>query len=80
MESKGLQKEAASKYERGEISIDFETLCEIADSLHIHVEQFLYPRRRHNKRSRKRPRLFRGADAVLLEIAGISRRLNMTSL
>lgn len=37
-------KAAVSKYERGEISIDIETLYEIADSLHIHVEQLLYTR------------------------------------
>ena len=37
-------KAAVSKYERGEISIDIETLYEIADALHIHVEQLLYCR------------------------------------
>nr|WP_325201089.1 helix-turn-helix transcriptional regulator [uncultured Oscillibacter sp.] len=37
-------KAAVSKYERGEISIDIETLYEIADALHIHVEQLLCSR------------------------------------
>ncbi|NLY44452.1 MAG: helix-turn-helix transcriptional regulator [Tissierella sp.] len=36
-----------SKYENGEISIDIETLYEIADALHIHVEELLYRRPRN---------------------------------
>lgn len=35
-------KSTISKYERGEISVDIETLYEIADALQIHVEQLLY--------------------------------------
>ena len=34
-------KATISKYEKGEISVDIETLYEIADTLHIHVEQLL---------------------------------------
>jgi len=37
-------KSTISKYEKGEISIDIETLYEIADALEIHVEQLLYLR------------------------------------
>ena len=37
-------KATISKYEKGEISVDIETLYEIADALHIHVEQLLYNR------------------------------------
>ncbi|MDY8094907.1 helix-turn-helix transcriptional regulator [Paenibacillus polymyxa] len=37
-------KSTISKYEKGEIAIDVETLYEIADALHIHVEQLLYTR------------------------------------
>ena len=37
-------KSAISKYEKGEIAIDIETMYEIADALHIHVEQLLYCR------------------------------------
>jgi len=33
-----------SKYEKGEIVIDIETLYAIADALHIHVDQLLYNR------------------------------------
>jgi len=40
-------KSTISKYERGEISVDIETMYEIADALRIHVEQLLYyPRKR----------------------------------
>ena len=35
-------KSTISKYEKGEISIDIETLYNIADALNIHVEQLLY--------------------------------------
>lgn len=31
-----------SKYEKGEIAIDIETLYEIADAIQVHVEQLLY--------------------------------------
>ncbi|WP_312701524.1 helix-turn-helix transcriptional regulator [Sedimentibacter sp.] len=40
-------KSTISKYERGEISVDIQTLYEIADALQIHVEQLLYyPKKR----------------------------------
>lgn len=35
-------KSTISKYEKGEIPIDIETLYEIADALQVHVEQLLY--------------------------------------
>lgn len=35
-------KSTLSKYESGEISVDIETLYEIADTLHVHVEQLIY--------------------------------------
>ncbi|MCD8161085.1 MAG: helix-turn-helix transcriptional regulator [Clostridiales bacterium] len=37
-------KATVSKYEKGEIAVDIETLYEIADALHVHVEQLLYQR------------------------------------
>ncbi|MDO4481149.1 MAG: helix-turn-helix transcriptional regulator [Bacillota bacterium] len=37
-------KSTVSKYEKGEITVDVETLYDIADALHVHVEQFLYCR------------------------------------
>jgi len=37
-------KSTLSKYEKGEISVDVETLYDLADALHIHVEQLLYNR------------------------------------
>ncbi len=37
-------KSTISKYEKGEISVDIETLYEIADALQVHVEQLLYCR------------------------------------
>ncbi|MEA5083630.1 MAG: helix-turn-helix transcriptional regulator [Lachnospiraceae bacterium] len=39
-------KSTISKYEKGEISVDVETLYEIADALHVHVEQLLYCRQK----------------------------------
>lgn len=35
-------KSTISKYENGEISIDIETMYDIANALHIHVGQLLY--------------------------------------
>ena len=35
-------KSTVSKYEKGEISIDIETLYEIVDAINIHIEQLLY--------------------------------------
>lgn len=40
----GKSKSTVSKYEKGEIAVDIETLYELADALHIHVEQLLYCR------------------------------------
>lgn len=37
-------KSTISKYEKGEIAMDVETLYEVADALHIHVEQLFYTR------------------------------------
>ena len=37
-------KSTLSKYEKGEISIDVETLYILADALHVHVEQLLHTR------------------------------------
>mgnify|MGYP001346005309 CR=1 FL=1 len=37
-------KSTISKYEKGEIAVDVETLYEIADALKIHIEQLLYCR------------------------------------
>ena len=34
-------KATVSKYEKGEIAMDVETLYEVADALHVHVEQIL---------------------------------------
>lgn len=35
-------KSTISKYEKGEIALDIETLYEIAKALHIYLEQLLY--------------------------------------
>ena len=37
-------KSTLSKYEKGEIAVDIETLYDLADAFHIHVEQLLYVR------------------------------------
>lgn len=42
-------KSAVSKYEKGEIAIDVETLYEIADALHISAEQLVYTRPEQKK-------------------------------
>lgn len=57
-------KSTISKYESGEISIDIETLYEIADTLHIHVEQLLYrrPERAIMKKRENGPVFFNGAS------------------
>lgn len=39
-------KSTLSKYEKGEISIDIDTMYELADAFHIHVEQLLYMRQK----------------------------------
>lgn len=38
-------KSTISKYEKGEISIDIETLYDIADALSVNIEQLLYYKR-----------------------------------
>ncbi len=42
-------KSTLSKYENGEISVDIETLYELADAFHVHVEQLLYVREGQEK-------------------------------
>ena len=54
-------KSTISKYERGEIAIDIETLYEIAAALDVHVEQLLWcPPRRTDMISSGTPAFFRG--------------------
>ena len=38
-----------SKYEKGEIAVDIETLYDLADALQVHVEQLLYRRPERTK-------------------------------
>lgn len=40
-------KSTISKYEKGEITVDIETLYEIADAVQVHAEQLLYRRPEH---------------------------------
>lgn len=53
-------KSTLSKYEKGEISIDIETLYDLADALQVHVEQLLYCRPTRTKISplENRPAFF----------------------
>ena len=53
-----------SKYEKGEIAIDIETLYEIADAIQVHVEQLLYcpPRRAVISSQNNRPAFFNGVS------------------
>lgn len=55
-------KSTISKYEKGEIAVDIETLYEIADALCIHVEQLLYcrPMRTVFQSPGNRPAFFNG--------------------
>lgn len=55
-------KATVSKYERGEIIIDIVTLYDIADALHVHVEQLLYckPERTKISLKNKNPAFFSG--------------------
>ena len=39
----GKSKSTISKYEKGEIPVDVETLYLIAQALHVHIEYFFYP-------------------------------------
>lgn len=57
-------KSTLSKYEKGEISVDIETLYELADALHIHVEQLLYTRQDRTKiaLSNTSPAFFNGVS------------------
>lgn len=57
-------KSTLSKYEKGEISVDIETLYDLADALHIHVEQLLYarPARTGIKEKDNRPAFFHGVQ------------------
>ncbi|MGN0404733.1 MAG: helix-turn-helix domain-containing protein [Bariatricus sp.] len=57
-------KSTISKYEKGEIAVDIETLYEIADALCIHVEQLLYcrPTRTVFHSSENRPAFFNGVS------------------
>ena len=53
-----------SKYEKGEIAIDIETLYEIADAIQVHVEQLLYcpPRRTVISSQNNSPAFFNGVS------------------
>ena len=53
-----------SKYEKGEIAIDIETLYEIADAIQVHVEQLLYcpPRRAVISSQNNCPAFFNGVS------------------
>ena len=53
-----------SKYEKGEIAIDIETLYEIADAIQVHVEQLLYcpPRRAVISSQNNSPAFFNGVS------------------
>lgn len=57
-------KSTVSKYEKGEISVDIETLYEIADALDVHVEQLLYcpPRFSPGSGRSSNPAFFQGAS------------------
>ncbi|QYK66447.1 helix-turn-helix domain-containing protein [Paenibacillus sp. S02] len=56
-------KSTISKYEKGEISVDIETLYEIADALDVHVEQLLYNKpKRANIMPIKTPNFFSGVS------------------
>ncbi|MDO5409891.1 MAG: helix-turn-helix domain-containing protein [Lachnospiraceae bacterium] len=57
-------KSTISKYEKGEISVDIETLYEIAQALEVHVEQLLYcpPRRTRISERVSSPAFFQGAS------------------
>jgi transcriptional regulator with XRE-family HTH domain len=57
-------KSTVSKYEKGEISVDVETLYEIADALQIHVEQLLYypPKRTVISSRNNSPAFFSGVS------------------
>ena len=57
-------KATISKYEKGEISLDIETLYSLADALHVQVEQLLYTKSAQSKETAPereiRPAFFQG--------------------
>lgn len=57
-------KSTISKYEKGEIAVDIETLYEIADAIQVHVEQLLYcpPKRVSLSSSNSNPAFFSGVS------------------
>lgn len=57
-------KSTLSKYEKGEISIDIDTLYELADALHIRSEQLLYSKSVENTSPEREisPAFFRGLN------------------
>ncbi|MGN0158608.1 MAG: helix-turn-helix domain-containing protein [Brotaphodocola sp.] len=57
-------KSTISKYEKGEIAVDIETLYEIADAIQVHVEQLLYcpPKRVTLSSNSSSPAFFSGVS------------------
>lgn len=57
-------KSTISKYEKGEIAIDIETLYEISDAIQVHVEQLLYcpPKRAVISSKSNNPAFFNGVS------------------
>ena len=57
-------KSTISKYEKGEIAVDVETLYEIADAIGVHVEQLLSQRSFERKEMQNEfcPAFFRGRN------------------
>jgi transcriptional regulator with XRE-family HTH domain len=59
-------KSAVSKYENGQISIDIETLKDIADALKINVSQIIYYTPRENLELTYQSKLFNGAEKLYI--------------
>ena len=59
-------KSTVSKYEKGEIAMDIETLCEIAEALHIQPGQLLYtpPEKSGSPSAVRRPAFFRDTSRL----------------
>ena len=59
-------KSTISKYEKGEIAVDIETLYEIADAIQVHVEQLLYcsPKRTAISSKNSSPAFFNGVSQI----------------
>ena len=57
-------KATISKYEKGEITLDLETLYDIADALHVHVDQLMVSRESGHRESEHEvnPSFFRGLN------------------